>query len=669
MKIMSPNPFTMGGAGVSNAARDHSRNAPQAMDSHGYAPSNVTDWQPILTQLGVAERDVHAVELRAKLAGVPFQVELMASGLVEERELFRTLAEHLGIEFMAKVRPESLFMPERHCMEALRRPGGVLKAVAADGAQTVLLIAPDRLDIPAMRRFLQRHDRVAKHIRMVPPSELRRAVQLRAREPLLRTAVNGLFEAMPHLSARFVLNAWQGVALGAFTVILITGLLMAPMTSLLALHGALSILFLGCVTLRMVVGHSVRETPRPALTKAVRTEEMPVYTVLVALYKEAEVVPDLLVALGRLVWPRSKLEIKLVCESDDKETLTAIRSQELRSYIDVIEVPPGGPRTKPKALSYALPMSTGEFLVLYDAEDRPHPFQLVEAWERFREGDEKLACLQAPLVISNRHESWISAMFGFEYSALFKGILPWLARRHLVLPLGGTSNHFRRAVLEEVGGWDPCNVTEDADLGLRLARLGYRTGTIDYPTYEDAPTSARIWLPQRTRWFKGWAQTWLVHMRNARQLYRDLGLASFVVTQVLTAGMLISALAYSVFGLTILWVIARLLLGYLPTPPNLALLLLDMVNIVFGHGAFLALGWCTLPATERRGLWKLVLWTPAYWMLLSAAAWRALWQLYRCPHAWEKTPHRPSRPIKKTVADTQLRTQPSARPSPLSRMA
>src|SRR5690606_32601106 len=123
--------------------------------------------------------------------------------------------------------------------------------------------------------------------------------------------------------------------------------------------------------------------------------------------------------------------------------------------------------------------------VLYDAEDRPHPFQLIEAWQRFRESGEDLACLQAPLVISNRRESWISAMFAFEYSALFKGILPWLARQRLVVPLGGTSNHFRRSTLESVGGWDPCNVTEDADLGLRLRRLGYRIGTITSPTYED----------------------------------------------------------------------------------------------------------------------------------------------------------------------------------------
>src|SRR5690606_37794059 len=271
---------------------------------------------------------------------------------------------------------------------------------------------------------------------------------------------------------------------------------------------------------------------------------------------------------------------------------------------------------------------------------KPHPLQLLEAWERFHDGDENLACLQAPLVSTNRHESWIANTFAFEYSALFRGLLPWLARLTLMLPLGGTSNHFRRAVLEKIGGWDPCNVTEDADLGLRLARLGYRAGTITYPTYEDAPTVARVWLPQRTRWFKGWAQTWLVHMRDVPRLYREIGPASFLVTQILSAGMWISALAYSVFVVTLLVLAAYVLAGYPLILYHRALFVLDAANIIFGHCAFLALGWKTLSVPERRGAWRYALLTPAYWMLLSVAAWRALWQLYRCPHVWEKTPHR-----------------------------
>ncbi|WP_173934843.1 glycosyltransferase [Chelativorans sp. Marseille-P2723] len=623
-------------------------------------PSSSAEWRPILDALGVSDRTIEAIEARAKVAGVPFQVELLASGAVGEGVFYRALANHLRLGFRAEIPPESLLMREEQCRQALRRPGGIRLVPAAEGPLTVLLIAPDRLDINALRRFMRRYPDIAEQIRIVPPLALRRAVQLRARESLLRLAVSHLFDTAPHLSARFVLNSWQGIALGALLVTFLAGLLLASGVTLLILHLLLSILFFGCVVLRFMVSQEVRSAPEPVSLKATRTEEMPVYTVLVALYQEAEIVPDLLMALSRIVWPRSKLEIKLVCEEDDHETLEAIRAQELRSYIEVIEVPRGGPRTKPKALSYALPMTTGELVVLYDAEDRPHPFQLVEAWQRFCECGDNLACVQAPLVITNGRQSWLSTMFAFEYSALFQGILPWLARRNLVLPLGGTSNHFRRSVLEGIGGWDPCNVTEDADLGLRLSRHGYNVQTITYPTYEDAPTKFRVWLPQRTRWFKGWAQTWLVHMRDVGELFRDLGPGSFVITQVLTAGMLVSALAYSVFAVTALALAAHLLAGGVLQETRAMLLLLDTVNIILGHAAFLAVGWQSLPRTERRGLWKLVLLTPIYWLLLSAAAWRALWMLYRKPHHWEKTPHSPSRPVSPQVRQRkkELRRSP-----------
>ena len=164
--------------------------------------------------------------------------------------------------------------------------------------------------------------------------------------------------------------------------------------------------------------------------------------------------PQLLAALGRLQWPRSRLEIKLVCEADDIDTLEALKALPLEPCMEVVLVPPGLPRTKPKALSYALPLCSGEIVTLYDAEDRPDPLQLIEAWQRFSQEGPELACLQAPLVITNGEVGAVPLMFAFEYAGLFRGLLPWLGRRRLMLPLGGTSNHFRRAVLDEVGGWD-----------------------------------------------------------------------------------------------------------------------------------------------------------------------------------------------------------------------
>lgn len=203
--------------------------------------------------------------------------------------------------------------------------------------------------------------------------------------------------------------------------------------------------------------------------------------------------------------------------------------------------------------------------------------------------------------------------------------------------------HFRRATLEQVGGWDPFNVTEDADLGIRLARLGYRTEVISCPTRELAPKNFRVWLPQRTRWFKGWAQTWLVHMRNPATLARDLGVRSLLIAQVLFAGMLASALLHPLLLATFAYFSVRLMLDPPIEPFGSVLLAMDVVNIVCGYLSFLLLGWQTLNRGERHGFWRIVLFTPVYWVMLSWAGWRALWYLWRRPHHWEKTPHEPDR--------------------------
>ncbi|WP_295808671.1 glycosyltransferase [uncultured Nitratireductor sp.] len=554
--------------------------------------------------------------------------------------MFRALADYLGLAFVLRPNPNALVMRERHGLAALARRGGARVSLLVDErGQSIVLIAPDRLNIPALTSFVMRYPRVSSRVCVVQPSVLRDAISVRSKKALTRIATEKLFSAAPDMSARIVVNAWQGALLGAATVSLLFATLLAPSVTLLVLHGLFSLAFLACVLLRMAVSLAGGRKAEPRIA-TIRPAEMPVYSVLIALYKEAEIVPDLLMALGKIVWPRAKLEIKLVCEEDDEETLAALRAQELRPYIEVIEVPAGTPRTKPKALSYALPMTSGAFVALYDAEDRPHPFQLVEAWHAFRSGEERLACVQAPLNISNRRESWISAMFALEYAALFRAVLPWLAQRALVLPLGGTSNHFRRSALEAVGGWDPYNVTEDADLGTRLYRFGYRAGVICNPTQEDAPTDMRTWLPQRTRWFKGWAQTWLVHMRNPLTVLRETGLGSFLIMQVLFAGMVLSALAYGVFWAAALGIGIYWFFGGAFRPTEGVLLLIDIFNIVLGHTAFLVIGWSTLQKTEKSGFWKRVLWTPVYWCLMSIAAWRCVWQLYWKPHHWEKTPHK-----------------------------
>ena len=605
----------------------------------GHLFPELLDWLPLLRRLSVSLEQAGWLVRLARRNGSGFQAELLASGLVGESAFYRALAAELGLGFVAHVDPGRLIVNETLAISLLRRASWhfPVKLEEADGA-TTYLVAPDRLDPGRLRGLVERYPRIRGRLKIVAPGVLRRALSARLRPLLARHATVGLFERSPHFSARIVANAWQGFVIGAALVALPAVTLVAPLEAWATLHFFLSFFFLACVGLRFAALYSPAAPPA-APASAVRRARLPSYSVLVALYDEAESVPGLVAALKRLDWPRDRLDIKLVCEADDAATLAALDQLDLPRHFDIVRVPVGGPRTKPKALCYALPLAGGEYVALYDAEDRPDPGQLVAAWQAFDAAASDVGCVQAPLEIANREAGAIARMFAFEYAALFRALLPWLSARGLLLPLGGTSNHFRRSVLDRVGGWDPFNVTEDADLGVRLARFGYRTQTIACPTAEPAPVSFATWLPQRTRWFKGWMQTWLVHMRDPVRLVAELGPGSFLIAQILFAGMVVSALAHPFLVVTGLVLLVDLAMARPMTLWKSMLFGVDLVNVACGYLSFLLLGWQTLGRSERRGFWKVVLFTPVYWMMMSLAAWRAVWQLCRRPHHWEKTPH------------------------------
>lgn len=468
----------------------------------------LAEWRPVLTVLSVPLQTAIEAAMRARADGVDFQSALLLSGVVTRSDLLPAIAADLGLGFVETIDPAKLIINEEHSVVMLRGRSGRIpvKLMEKDGG-IAFLITSERLRLDDMRRRIKAHPALARHLKMVDPQILHEAVLIRARPILERTAILGLFERFPALSARIVANAWQGSMVGVAITALPVGLFLAWHEVLSVLHILATVFFFACVALRFAAVASIRPLPPPS-PLTMPDGEKPVYSVLIALYREEDIVPHLLAALDRLVWPRDRLEIRLACEADDAATLNAIKTCGLPDHIQVIEVPPAGPRTKPKALAYALQMVGGEFVALYDAEDEPHPMQLVEAWLCFRGSGPDLAAVQAPLEISNRNETMMARMFAFEYAGLFRGMLPWLSDRRLMLPLGGTSNHFRRAALDEVGGWDPFNVTEDADLGVRLTRFGYRAKVISCPTREPAPKHFPVWLPQRTRWFKGWSQTY-----------------------------------------------------------------------------------------------------------------------------------------------------------------
>jgi len=326
-----------------------------------------------------------------------------------------------------------------------------------------------------------------------------------------------------------------------------------------------------------------------------------------------------------------------VLEADDQDTRRALSRLDLGAPFEIITAPLIGPRTKPKALNVALPFARGSFTVVYDAEDVPEPDQLRRAFDMFRSAGEKLACVQASLTIDNTSDSWLARMFTAAYAGHFDAFLPGLAALHLPLPLGGSSNHFRTAVLRQIGGWDPYNVTEDADLGVRLCRFGYRAAVSPSTTYEEAPARFRPWLRQRTRWYKGWMQTWLVHMRRPAHLLRELKPLGVAAFQLFLAGSVFAALVHPIFA-------ALLCYSFVVSPSLHAVAGMDAaplfaVTLLGGYASTIVVD---LIGLRRRRLlrhaWVLVL-TPFYWLLLSAAAWRALFQLLHDPLRWEKTEH------------------------------
>jgi cellulose synthase/poly-beta-1,6-N-acetylglucosamine synthase-like glycosyltransferase len=460
---------------------------------------------------------------------------------------------------------------------------------------------------------------------------------------LAREAEDGLSRKLPRFSASTGVNSWQTVCLAMMGGLFAGAAIFAPREALVIYSAALSLMFLLTISLRLAAAAHAgyaraggRKRPIPRLKEA----ELPRYTVLVAMYKEARVLPHLVAALEALDYPPAKLDVKLVLEEDDAETIAAAGALLLPPHFEVVVVPDGTPRTKPRALNYALQFATGDHLVIYDAEDRPDPDQLRKGAGRFSDAPREVVCLQARLTFDNASENWLAKQFAIEYASLFGGILPMLDAARLPLPLGGTSNHFRTAALRKIGGWDPHNVTEDADLGIRLYRRGFRAEVLDSTTYEEAACQPGNWLRQRTRWLKGWVQTYGVHMRQPVRLARELGMPGFLAFQGHFAGIIIAALVHP---LSYAIILHDAVLGLVFQPAESAfghqLWLIAVFNLVAGYVASLALGFFVLRGKRVRSLVPQLVFIPIYWLFISAAAYRAVYQLIKAPHYWEKTEH------------------------------
>ncbi|MGH6683912.1 MAG: glycosyltransferase family 2 protein, partial [Pseudolabrys sp.] len=584
----------------------------------------------------IAADVIEAAGRRAAALGVGADRVLIASGELSEETYLRAFAAALGTAFEPLDGISRKFCPldDQRLIEAAA--AGILP-VTIDG-KLHLVVAPRGGAPRRIWHLIEDNPARARIFRFTSAEHINRFVLHHGGKAIAARATDKLKQTWQILSAgppRRRINFVPGVIA---TLITMTTAALAPAAATFIVGIALAAIFLAWVGLRLT-GAFVKWLA-VATPAALPHNTLPVYTVIAALYREAASVDGLLTAIECLDYPAEKLDVIIAVEADDRETRAAITARANRTPITVIPVPAEGPRTKPKALNVALPFARGTFTVVYDAEDRPEPDQLRQALQIFRTSGDDLGCVQARLCIDNSADSWLAKLFTAEYAGQFDVFLPGLAALGLPIPLGGSSNHFRTATLREIGGWDPYNVTEDADLGMRLARFGLRSRMIDSTTHEEAPAHFGPWVRQRTRWFKGWMQTWLVHMRKPGRLLRDLGPAGFVTFQLIVGGNVLAALVHPLFIVALIY---SLINGdAISRDDGTTVAVLGVVygaNVVIGYLASAFLGWLGL---LRRGLssiaWVLLL-TPLHWLLLSLAAWRALCQLTFAPYTWEKTEH------------------------------
>jgi cellulose synthase/poly-beta-1,6-N-acetylglucosamine synthase-like glycosyltransferase len=432
---------------------------------------------------------------------------------------------------------------------------------------------------------------------------------------------------------------WWVYATLAATMTLLFPVLMWQMLCCTVL--AFFFLMLGLKILLCGVGLAVRRRVFAIGRRAppVSDESLPIYSILIPLFHEAACIADIISSMNALDYPAHKLDIKLIVEEEDSATLHAIHAAHPDARYHIVRVPRGTPQTKPRACNYALRFVRGDYVTIYDAEDAPAPSQLRMAAHIFAAHPE-IACLQARLNYYNARENWLTSLFAIEYTTLFDVMLPALYALRIPIPLGGTSNHIRLDVLRAIGGWDAFNVTEDADIGMRLAINRYPTLPLDALTMEEAPIHLWAWIKQRTRWIKGYMQTWRVMHRHHAQQRHAWGIKGWFGAHCFIGG---GSLGYVVtLPAMMVCMIDYSIAGALPALPQwygqAAALLLCSTCIVQWVCA-----WQVRRFAPVRYSWLAALLYPFYFLLHGIAGVRALWHSITAPYLWEKTTHHLSR--------------------------
>lgn len=565
---------------------------------------------------------------------------LVHAGLLDEDELAGALAAQLRLPLVDVARYEPDRAALRLVPEAVARRHRFVPLAVSD--HVLYVAATELLSADAVAE-LHRHTSLPLRVVIGSARAIEDLFARAYQAQRIEIATTELLNRIPEESAYRTLVRPQKLGLVAVVLGFAALLLRYPIDTIIGFNIA-SIVFYTAVSLykfRLIYSALEHQLELPISSEELAQldeRDLPVYSILVPLYHETAVADRIVRALDRLDYPRTKLDIKLIVEEDDLETQRILQSADLPPHFKLVVVPDRLPKTKPKACNYGLLLAEGRYVVIYDAEDRPEPDQLKKIVIAFSKAEDRIACVQCKLNYYNYSQNVLTRWFTTEYANWFDLLMPGLDAADDPIPLGGTSNHFIRERLIELGAWDPFNVTEDADLGIRLHRAGYKTAIIDSTTFEEANSDLRNWIRQRSRWVKGYIQTWLVHMRHPVRLQRQIGWRSFLSFQLIVGGTFASFLLNPLYWfLTTLWIAthAGVIRQLFPGPVYYS----AAVGLYVGNFVFT---YINVAGSLRRGYYDLVkyaLLSPLYWALMSIGAYKGLFQLVYRPHYWEKTIH------------------------------
>lgn len=494
-------------------------------------------------------------------------------------------------------------------------------------SQGITYVATNKFTEELKKHLAAKYGKFAVH--HASQREVTRVIQHKFSHTKLESVKNELKNAQPHFSAYNLFSRNQKILLHGLLFTTICYCSYATSFTFDVFLLIINILFIISLVFKILI-FSKAIDHKECTEIDIEESQLPIYSILLPLYKEKSQIKGLLDAIKNINYPNEKKDILLIVEQYDKQTIKRLNSFSIDKMFKIICVPKGSPKTKPRACSYALNFAHGKYLTIYDAEDRPDPNQLLKAVCTFKKNKEDVICLQSRLNYYNRTQGLLPTFFAIEYSIWFDFFLKGLEKLGIPIPLGGSSNHFDLEKIKKLGGWDPYNVAEDADLGYRFAKYGYKTKMLNSTTMEEAPIRISLWLKQRTRWIKGHIQTYFVHLRTASKLRSHFGFTAYIGFHLFLIFPIINYFLQLI-------VLILLIAGFL----NNSIDKFVMIFIILNSFLWVLISWCFAIFVTKSNQWKNmtlgILLYPLYYFLHSIAVFLAIYQILFKPHYWNKT--------------------------------